>query len=124
MNQPGLVYDINLYVSGPCSFLQVGFYADNGSHYPGSLINDSVPISVPGTAAQIYTLSLPATLLNAGTYWMGVYGNDPDPSVYMNTRSGDCYFDTTGVPFPAVFETSTGVNSSSLLVQMGADYCY
>ena len=124
--QTSLAYQIQLYVSGPCSFLQAGLYADNGSHYPGNRITESAPVSVPGTANQVYSLSLPATSLSAGTYWMAVYGNDPGPFVYLrlSSTSGDSYFDNTGVPMPATFEASAGINYVSNLIEMQTQYCY
>ena len=124
--QTSLAYQIQLYVSGPCSFLQAGLYADNGSHYPGNRIAESAPLSVPGTANQVYSLSFPATSLSAGTYWMAVYGNDPGPFVYLrlSPTSGDSYFDDTGVPLPATFEASTGINYVSNLIEMQTQYCY
>lgn len=125
--QPGMVYDIQLYVTGPCAFLQVGLYSDNGSHYPGSLITASTPISVPPTTDQDFILSLPATLLPAGTYWLAAYGNDPSaPFAYMKQSSlaGTGYFDNSGTPLPPVFQAATCCNVNNILVQMGMDYCY
>ncbi len=122
LSEPGTVQSITAYVKGvPTKKLRYAIYTDSSGE-PGTLLAETAAEPVGSNSYHWHTISIPATSLNPGTYWLALAFEHRNVYYTYDASGGQTRYndnDAVGNGFLANWGSSTTSNTRRVSIYAG-----